>query len=312
MKSFFADGDEPVHHEKLHAYTYWKKTFHARKRLFWREALFAAECFDEEVFFHAKSLYLPYLEEDKFVICLLQFEKDPVQNFSGNFGYFVLNTVWEEVLQGSRLTIETILRYCKNIWILVLAIPQEIRKETLHQAVNKMVLSAAGILQCLMNGYYGIGGLPYIQNIFAQIENLAAKENRKIQNLTFYVKAQQDINSIREQISSSEMKFLVHRVKTYIDNHFCEMITRERLSEFVYLSSGYLDKVFKMEFGKTLWNYVIDKRIEYAKELLAQGEMTVSEISSVVGYDNYSYFTRLFKNKVGASPRDYRKEKLGM
>lgn len=106
---------------------------------------------------------------------------------------------------------------------------------------------------------------------------------------------------------STKEENAVVKVKSYIDQHFCEDITRENLGEIVFLSSGYLAQSFKKETGISLGGYVIEKRMEKARQLLQEGELTVSEVAVAVGYDNFTYFSRLFKTKVGRSPKDYRK-----
>ena len=99
----------------------------------------------------------------------------------------------------------------------------------------------------------------------------------------------------------------IRKVKQYIDEHFCENITRDTLGEIVYLSPGYLAATFKKVIGSSLGSYIIEKRMEKAKDLLAEGNLTVSEVAFAVGYDNFTYFSRLFKNKVGIMPKEYRK-----
>ena len=94
-------------------------------------------------------------------------------------------------------------------------------------------------------------------------------------------------------------------VKNYIDEHFQEPITLEDLGKLVYLSSGYLAKSFKKATG-TPGNYMIDCRINYAKTLLMSGDYSVSQAASMVGYDNFTYFSRIFKSKTGMSPKDYK------
>ena len=101
----------------------------------------------------------------------------------------------------------------------------------------------------------------------------------------------------------------IARVKQYIDEHFCENITRDTLGEIVYLSPGYLAASFKKETGSSLGSYIIERRMEKAKALLAEGKLTVSEVAFAVGYDNFTYFSRLFKNKVGVMPKEYKKGK---
>ncbi len=98
----------------------------------------------------------------------------------------------------------------------------------------------------------------------------------------------------------------VEIVKNYIDQHFCEAITLEDLGRLVYLSSGYLAKSFKKATGISLGSYIIDCRITYAKELLMSGDYSVSQAASLSGYDNFTYFSRVFKAKTGMSPKEYK------
>ena len=84
-------------------------------------------------------------------------------------------------------------------------------------------------------------------------------------------------------------------------------MSRTTLADMVYLSADHLARVFKKETGETLVKYITDKRIHAAKELLSDTKTPISQVASEVGYDNYSYFTKIFKEKTGVSPGDYRK-----
>ncbi|MBS5522958.1 MAG: response regulator [Clostridiales bacterium] len=105
---------------------------------------------------------------------------------------------------------------------------------------------------------------------------------------------------------TSKTENAVEIVKNYIDGHFREPITLEDLGKLVYLSSGYLAKSFKKATGTSLGNYMIDCRINLAKKLLMSGDYSVSQAASLCGYDNYTYFSRIFKNKTGMSPKEYK------
>lgn len=95
----------------------------------------------------------------------------------------------------------------------------------------------------------------------------------------------------------------------YINMHFAEDINRNSLAEIVYLDPDYTARLFKKETGTSLVNYIIKKRIETAKNLLINTDLSVNLISDKVGYGNYSYFTKLFKKETGFTPVDYRKMK---
>ena len=101
---------------------------------------------------------------------------------------------------------------------------------------------------------------------------------------------------------------LIQRITDYIDHHYKEDISRTKLAEMVFLSPDHLARVFKRDTGETLVKYITDKRMAAAKEMLSQSDTPIYQVALQVGYDNYSYFTKAFKQKVGLSPGDYRKQ----
>ena len=101
---------------------------------------------------------------------------------------------------------------------------------------------------------------------------------------------------------------LIQRITDYIDHHYKEDISRTKLAEMVFLSPDHLARMFKRDTGETLVKYITDKRMAAAKEMLSQSDTPIYQVALQVGYDNYSYFTKAFKQKVGLSPGDYRKQ----
>ncbi|AUS97590.1 hypothetical protein CDQ84_08460 [Clostridium thermosuccinogenes] len=80
----------------------------------------------------------------------------------------------------------------------------------------------------------------------------------------------------------------------------------EDLSSVAGLSSYHFIRVFKNNTGKTPYEYLIDLRIEKAKQLLADKNYTVTDVCLECGFNNPSHFTRLFKNKTGITPTYFR------
>ncbi|MBR3420786.1 MAG: substrate-binding domain-containing protein [Ruminococcus sp.] len=78
------------------------------------------------------------------------------------------------------------------------------------------------------------------------------------------------------------------------------------IAESLYLSKSYLQKIYKSYFNKSIIEEMIQFRIEKAKELLTNTDMTVTEISKECGYSSYNYFVRQFKISEGISPSEYR------
>lgn len=100
---------------------------------------------------------------------------------------------------------------------------------------------------------------------------------------------------------------IVDTIRDYMDHHFQENLSRDDLSRLVFLNPDYLSRLFKKEMGLSISSYLIQKRIDLAKDLLSTTRTPVSVISSQAGYDNFAYFTKVFKEKTGMSPNEYRK-----
>ena len=106
---------------------------------------------------------------------------------------------------------------------------------------------------------------------------------------------------IKKQYSLSD------RINEYIRVHFRENIGRNEVAQQFHLSAEYLAKVYKQETGMTLKDFITECRISEAKRLLEQGER-VSEAAEAVGFDNFTYFSTVFKKITGISPNQYRKK----
>jgi len=91
----------------------------------------------------------------------------------------------------------------------------------------------------------------------------------------------------------------------YIDDHLSEDLSLSTLSEAANFSTFHLCRIFKKSTGTTLNKYIVSKRIETAKLLLA-GQNTIQNISKSVGFNNYNHFYRCFKQISGMNPAEYR------
>lgn len=98
----------------------------------------------------------------------------------------------------------------------------------------------------------------------------------------------------------------ISSIKNYIDLHFTEDISLTMLSDTFFMNPDYASRLFKKDYGISIKNYIIDKRIEAAKDLLATTTLPINVIATNVGYENYSYFTRLFKKVTNLTPIEFR------
>ncbi len=102
----------------------------------------------------------------------------------------------------------------------------------------------------------------------------------------------------------------VRRAREHIDHHYMEELTLESLAELASVSAYHLSRLFRRETGKTVVGYITDRRLAVARELLAEGRLSVKEVSARAGFGDPSYFSRVFTRKEGVSPSDYRRQRI--
>lgn len=102
---------------------------------------------------------------------------------------------------------------------------------------------------------------------------------------------------------------VVEKVENYIHDHYKENITREHIADALFMTPEYLAKLYKRKTGQTIKDCINQYRIEQAKKLLQSGEQNISDVAVSVGYENFSYFSTVFKKYQGISPGEYRKDK---
>ena len=119
---------------------------------------------------------------------------------------------------------------------------------------------------------------------------------------------QQFIASIAKE-AQGESQDALDTAVSYIDAHLSEELSVRELAGMCYVSADHLTRLFKKRFSMTVSEYVQDKRLSLAAELLKQGKLSISMISCMVGFGNYSYFTEQFKKRYGMTPREYQKQR---
>lgn len=104
----------------------------------------------------------------------------------------------------------------------------------------------------------------------------------------------------------------IHELIDYINKHYSENITCERIEELFESNYDYLNRVFKKMFGYTIMNYVTHLRITKAKDLISTTSIKFSEIGYLVGINDQYYFSKLFKKHTGMSPSQYAKNRYNV
>ena len=99
------------------------------------------------------------------------------------------------------------------------------------------------------------------------------------------------------------------RIISYIQSHYGDAdMGLEEIAENVYLSQNYLSGLFRKKMGKTITQYIVDVRMDKARQLLRDRALKLYDVAEQVGYKDANYFTKIFKKSVGITPSEYREK----
>lgn len=114
-----------------------------------------------------------------------------------------------------------------------------------------------------------------------------------------------NLNNMSENTLHNEKRIL--KSLQYMKENYDHEISLDALADIAQLSKYHFLRVFKANIGKTPNEYLIDLKIEKAKELLGQRKDTITDICYLCGFNNMSHFACVFKRKVGTTPSEFRK-----
>lgn len=137
-------------------------------------------------------------------------------------------------------------------------------------------------------------------------ESLCKQYKNYVEMLDYLKRLLRTKNTTMENFSTFNNNFLY--VMKYINENYHKNISTTIIAKELNLNANYISQLFKKETGDTYSNYLANLRIEKAKELLVETELSLSEICEKIGYNDYFYFLKIFKKQVGVSPSNYRAE----
>ena len=132
-----------------------------------------------------------------------------------------------------------------------------------------------------------------------------AEELRAHALLTFLLDLSKALHS--KTVSDSRAAVTVARSTAYIHEHIAEALTVESLAAREYLSSGRYRDIFRRMLGMSPQEYILKLRVDIARDLLTDSQLSIAEIALSVGCPDSRYFSRLFMKRTGISPSAYRK-----
>jgi len=155
----------------------------------------------------------------------------------------------------------------------------------------------------------------YMEQLFRRYERLGAGKGRSSEEddvlllLELLGVVQEEDNRLKHggggEIVRRPLRYS-EKIMRWIEEHFAEEVSLERIAEEMHLSRFYVSRVFRAETGSSLSDYLAARRIKHACRLLQTTTLPVERIGSEVGLPDASYFVHLFKKMIGTTPLKYR------
>ena len=132
---------------------------------------------------------------------------------------------------------------------------------------------------------------------------------REILLFSFRIKSEGNASHIsaKNLIGSETEKIrTVNRVAGYLADHYQESSSLDELASRFFTNKFYLTRIFKQVTGFTIREYLHIQRVQKAQEFLRSSLLPITEIALMVGFENVSYFEKIFRRYCMQSPREYR------
>ncbi len=154
------------------------------------------------------------------------------------------------------------------------------------------VEAGVGVEQALMLCHEGRQQITLLHNVEELCHCLSGLTDKMINSVFAY--------------SDTRHANAIHCCTQHIETHYYQKISLEQLADMVYLSPPYLSRIFKQEVGTSFNTYLNEVRISKAKALLMHEDLRLIDISTAVGFEDQSYFTKVFRRVTGVTPMQYR------
>lgn len=149
-----------------------------------------------------------------------------------------------------------------------------------------------------------------IDGIFGNsyINGMIGKENRE-ELFTQMCHLSAQLPDILQNLKERQYGAVISGVISYIDLHYRERITLDYAASLAGVNSSYFSRLFKRHAGCGFVEYLTYRRIEAAKVMLKEESAKLADISERSGFEDVSYFSKVFKKKTGVSPSEFRNQK---
>ena len=137
----------------------------------------------------------------------------------------------------------------------------------------------------------------------------------RIQNTETLLELKEFVNSIIKKainlinsLKKTQYTMIINKAIDHIKCNYDKDLSLDDISNKVFMSPRYLNTIFKDETGVTIYDYITNMRMEAAKKLILDQNITIKKISEKVGYNNIQSFIRMFKKYYRLTPIEYRRK----
>lgn len=252
---------------------------------------------------------IPYTDKMKVLTILIavqRWQKKMSLQDEKSMEYGLKNIAEEMFLKKEQIGNVLTLKSNEILVIIPLGDVYDFDSNEIEAECKKYISSCKQYLNCDLSCY--IGEPVYTQELAVKVNRLTEfkKSNETFLDKVFYI----DENTSRYEEQAEELKSPVYKAIKYIKEHLEQDLTREEIASYVFLNPDYFDRVFKKETNVSVARFIMQERLDKAKELLIKTELPISTIASTVGYTNLSNFSSMFKKMCGVNPADYRRKGL--
>ncbi|MGI6123541.1 MAG: response regulator transcription factor [Acetivibrionales bacterium] len=128
-----------------------------------------------------------------------------------------------------------------------------------------------------------------------------------VENLNYkHESVKQTPKELKTDDSAVANNFIVRRAVEYIEQHYSEKLTLSSVADNIYVSQWYLSKLLNGYLGVSFSNLLNQTRINKAKQMLKDPSLKIHEVSELLGFNDITHFSKIFKKLEQVSPNEYR------
>lgn len=131
-------------------------------------------------------------------------------------------------------------------------------------------------------------------------------QNKSLESLNYLTRL--ILIEIFDNSNKPNINHIAEKTAALISAYRYKNISEKEISNYLGYNSDYLNRLFKKNFNKTLKQYIIEKRLEYIKELMLCKNYSLTEIANLTGFSEYKYFLKFFKYHEGITPTEFHKQ----